>query len=110
MINGPYHVKIVSGGGDVTNCVAVLNEGIVQGGDSVTCFAGTIKFENEKFIAELNTRKYASLDDYEPIFGPHPAKVTVNGTTTAEDAAVGIATSPQAPGVAFHVELKYLHL
>jgi len=109
MENGLYHA-IIKLPGDVTNFVATLIDGVIQGGDSVSCFAGTIRFDGDRFLAELTTRKYAELDRYVPVFGPTTASVTVQGKIVGRDAAVGVATSPQAPRVVADIEFRRLAL
>lgn len=94
--------------GDVTNYVATLKDGVIQGGDSISCFSGTIKFDGDQFVAELTTRKYAELDRYLPVFGPDPTNVTIRGRILGPDRAVGVATSPQAPKVVANIEFRYL--
>jgi hypothetical protein len=109
MINGLYQA-IITLPGDVTNCVVALDsdKGILQGGDSITCFAGEFTIDGDKFTAHLTTRKYADLGGYQPIFGPKPAKVSVSGNVTNHESMIGEATSPSLPGVRAKVELRYL--
>lgn len=106
MENGLYHV-ILTLQEDVTHYVAVIRDGMIEGGDSVSCFSGTVQFDGDDFRAELMSRKYAELDRYLPVFGTGPTRVTVQGTLTAADAAIGTATSEQFPHVA-QVELRRL--
>jgi hypothetical protein len=107
MENGLYHV-ILTLDEDVTNYVAAIRDGIVEGGDSISCFSGTIRFDGNSFQADLIIRKYAELDRYLPVFGSGPAGVMVQGTLTAADAATGTAACAQCPGAVAHVELRRL--
>lgn len=107
MENGLYHL-ILTLDEDVTHYVAAIRDGLIEGGDSVSCFSGAIRFEGNAFRAELMSRKYAELDRYLPVFGPGPARVTVQGTVIAADAAIGTATSEQYPHGVAQVELRRL--
>ena len=107
MENGLYHV-ILTLHEDVTHYVASIRDGLIEGGDSVSCFSGTISFEGDAFHAELVSTKYAELDGYLPVFGAGPARVTVRGTVTAADMAVGTATAEQCPDAMAQVELRRL--
>jgi hypothetical protein len=107
MENGLYHV-ILTVDEDVTNYVAVIRDGLIDGGDSISCFTGTIRFEGEGFHADLLIRKYAELDRYLPVFGSEPARVSVRGTATAPDTATGTASCERFPHIAAQVELRRL--
>lgn len=107
MENGLYQV-ILTLHEDVTHYVAAIRDGLIEGGDSVSCFSGTICFEGDAFRAELLSRKYAELDGYLPVFGTGPARVTVQGTLIAPDAAIGTATAEQCPHAVAQVELRRL--
>lgn len=107
MENGLYHV-ILTLQDDITHCVAAIRDGRIEGGDSVSCFAGTIRFEANSFQADLIARKYAELDRYLPVFGTEPVRVTVRGTLVAADAAVGTATAEPYPHAVAQVELRRL--
>ena len=109
MENGLYHV-ILTLDADITNYVASIRDGLIEGGDSVSCFSGTIRFDGNAFVADLITRKYADLDRYLPVFGIGPTRVAVRGTLTAADAAIGTATCTECPGRAAQVELRGLRL
>jgi hypothetical protein len=107
MENGLYHV-ILTLDEDATNYVAAVRDGIIEGGDSISCFSGTIRFDGNSFQADLIIRKYAELDRYLPVFGTGPICVMAQGTLTAADAAVGTATCTQCPGAVAHLELRRL--
>jgi hypothetical protein len=107
MENGLYHV-ILTLDEDATNYVAAVRDGIIEGGDSISCFSGTIRFDGNSFQADLIIRKYAELDRYLPVFGTGPIRVMAQGTLTAADAAVGTATCTQCPGAVAHLELRRL--
>lgn len=107
MKNGLYHV-ILTLHEDVTNYIAAIRNGIIEGGDSVSCFSGTIRFDGNGFCADLIIRKYAELDRYMPVFGAGPTRVTVQGTVTASDAALGTVTNAKCQGAVPQVELRRL--
>lgn len=107
MENGLYHA-ILTLPDDVTNFVVSLRDGIIEGGDSVSCFSGTVQFKGDRFTAELFARKYAELDRYLPVFGLLPAKVTISGKVTGLDSAVGEATCSQPLRAVARVELRRL--
>lgn len=109
MKNGLYHV-ILTLHEDVTNYVAAIRDGIIEGGDSVSCFSGTIRFERNSFSADLTIRKYAELDRYLPVFGNGPTRVTVEGTVTTANTALGMVTNAKCQGAVPQVELRRLRI
>jgi hypothetical protein len=109
MENGLYHVTLTLHE-DVTNYVAAIRDGIIEGGDSVSCFSGTIRFDGNGFCVDLIIRKYAELDRYLPVFGAGPTRVTIQGTVTATDAAFGTVTNAKCQGAVPQVELRRLRV
>jgi hypothetical protein len=107
--NGLYHI-ILTLDEDVTNYVATIRDGIIEGGDRVSCFSGTIRFDANRFHADLITRKYAELDGYLPVFGTGPIRVTAQGTLTSAESATGTAVSARRPGVVAQVEMRRLRV
>lgn len=109
MENGLYHV-ILTLHEDVTNYVATVRDGIIEGGDSVSCFSGTIRLDGNTFCIDMVIRKYAELDRYLPVFGAGPTRVTVQGSVTGTDVAFGTVTNAKCQGAIPQVELRRLRV
>lgn len=109
MENGLYHV-VLTLHEDVTNYVASIRDGIIEGGDSISCFSGTIRFDGNGFCADLIVQKYAELDRYLPVFGADPTRVMVQGTVTGAGAALGVVTNAKCQGAVPQVELRRLRV
>jgi hypothetical protein len=109
MENGLYHV-ILTLHEDVTNYVASIRDGIIEGGDSISCFSGAIRFDGTGFHADLMIQKYAELDRYLPVFGTGPVRVTVQGTVMAAGVALGTVTNAKCQGAVPQLELRRLRL
>jgi hypothetical protein len=109
MLDGLYHA-IVTQADDTTNCVMSIRDGLIEGGDSVSCFAGLVAFQGANFTAELIVRKYADLDHYLPMFGLQPVRVIIRGQITGNGTALGTATCNENPRVTATIQLQRLWL
>ena len=106
MLNGLYkvHFRTPLGAGDG---VAVLENGLLRGGDSMMYYVGTYAQNDGAFSANLRVDVHSPDVEMRSVLGAGQADLALSGSSAGTSATVS-GSSPQAPGIAFSATLTRL--
>lgn len=104
MREGLYEVRFGTPLGEGRGLVN-LQGGQVLGGDSIIIYFGSYSVEGERFVANVETKRYATEPGMISVLGKDSARIAINGTVL-NDSINGKGHSQDTPGVALNVALR----
>ena len=87
--------------------VAVLRDGVIEGGDSMMFYRGTYSQEGDAFTASVEIGTHSTVKGMDSVFGVASGSIDLAGQTGSMPATVQ-GSSPQAPGISFQAVLSPL--
>ncbi|WP_114521024.1 GrlR family regulatory protein [Altererythrobacter sp. ZODW24] len=87
--------------------IAVLRNGIIEGGDSMMFYRGTYSQTDSQFQAEVSNGTHSNDPSMESVLGIASGTIKLDGKTETSPALMN-GTSPQAPGVNFQARLSMI--
>ncbi len=108
MQNGLYKVAFRTPIGEGYG-VVVLENGTLQGGDSMMFYVGTYTENEGQFTASVDVNVHSDVPGMVSVFGPGRNRVHIDLKGQSTDSSANAnGSSPQAPGVGFSTTLTRL--
>lgn len=104
MREGLYELRFKTPMGEGRGLVTLQN-GQVLGGDAIIIYTGTFAVEGDRFIAHVQTHRYATEPGMTSVLGRDNARIDMSGTVQG-DSITGKGQSPDAPGVGISIHLR----